>query len=50
MRVTDSPQYNNVTNIDITKLQSEILSSIKSTLSEDVHRHVKEHADKVQYT
>ena len=45
MPVTD-PQYN-ATNIDINKLRSEILSSIKSTLSEDVQRHVEEHVDKV---
>jgi SUN domain-containing protein 1/2 len=42
----ESPQYN-ITNIDVTKLHSELLSSIKSTLSEDVRRHVEEHMDKV---
>ena len=39
------PPY--IPDIDYRKMQSEILSSIKSTLSEDVHRHVEEHVDKV---
>ena len=45
--VTDDSPHLNVTNIDINRLHSELLSSIKSTLSEDVHRHVEEHVDKV---
>ena len=45
----DSPHFN-ITGADLDRLRSEIAASIRSTLSKDVHHHVAEHVDKVEWS
>lgn len=42
----DTPHYN-ITDSDLTQLHSKIEASIRSTLSDDVRKHVEDYVDKV---